>query len=119
MYLVVTGGRYMTSEQRADSRFLSWVYDNSVDVFRWHEGRFQRMQVSYEQRPPSKVMHWTNTWADVSPANHKGHGTKDVWINSCECGAQIASTFFEPQPVPCEVCGRTISSRKMKPSCEE
>jgi hypothetical protein len=66
VYLIITEHyQWQTADLRLDSRFLGWIYDCHVQVFRFHEGRFQRINVYTEERKGSKCLFFAHEWVDV------------------------------------------------------
>jgi hypothetical protein len=66
--LLIRYNQYKTRqvrELRSDSHFYAWVFDNHIDVFRFHQGRFERLVIVQEQREGSKCLFFRGEWREV------------------------------------------------------
>ena len=50
---------------RSDANFYSWVLDNNIGVFRFHNGRFERMVITQKERPGSRCLFFGAEWHEV------------------------------------------------------
>jgi hypothetical protein len=66
VYLIITEQyQWQEAELRLDSIYLGWIYDRYVQVYRSHEGHFQRIHVYTEERKGSKCLFFAHEWVDV------------------------------------------------------
>ena len=64
MYLIIPHQNalqaYQTTEITINSNFLGWVYDESIDVIRFQDGKFEHMVVCTENN--NGMMRWSHVW---------------------------------------------------------
>lgn len=54
-----------TERLRSDSLFYGLVFDHCANVFRFRDGKFERMIVVQKERPGSSVLHFAEEWREV------------------------------------------------------